>query len=65
MTVRELVALLSGCNPESLLVWEARSEAFLVIGIRPGMHQTWSDPEPLCLTLRDREFLGSLHVRDQ
>ncbi len=64
MTVGELAAELEACDPEDTLVWEARSEAFLVIVVRPGMHQPWVDPDALHLTKADRRFLDTLHIRD-
>lgn len=62
MTVRELIAALSKCNPEDTVIYESRSEALLVMNQHPGMHQTWSD-EPLVLTVADEDFLGALHIR--
>ncbi len=62
MTVRELIAALSKCNPEAQVMYEARSEALLVLDRRPGMHQTWSE-EPLTLTVADEDFLDALHIR--
>ena len=64
MTVGELAAELEACNPENTLVWEARSEAFLVIGVRPGMHQPWVEPDALHLTKADRRFLSTLYIRN-
>ncbi len=64
MTVGELVTELTGCDPEDLLVWEARSEALLVIGVRPGMHQEWPENENLRLTAQDIHFLGALRIRN-
>ncbi len=63
MTVRELIAMLSRCNPESTVVCEARSEALLVIGTRTGMHEAWS-AEPLELTAADEDFLCALRIRN-
>ncbi len=63
MTVRELIAALSKCNPEGTVMFEARSEALLVLNPRPGMHPTWSD-EALALSVEDEDFLGALHIRD-
>jgi hypothetical protein len=63
MTVRELIAVLSACNPESTVICEARSEALLVIGARPGMHEEWLATEPLNLTVADEDFLDALHIR--
>jgi hypothetical protein len=62
MTVRELMAMLSRCNPESTVVCEARSEALLVIGRRTGMHEAWPE-EPLVLTVEDQDFLCALRIR--
>jgi hypothetical protein len=64
MTVRELVALLSGCDPNGTLVCEARSEALLLIGVRGGMHQVWPEAESLGLTVEDQDFLCALHIRN-
>ncbi len=64
MTVGELVTELTGCDPGDMLVWEARSEALLVIGVRPGMHQEWAESEPLRLTAEDQSFLGVLRIRN-
>ncbi len=64
MTVGELAAELAGCDPEDTLVWEARSEAFLVIGVRPGMHQPWADLDALLLTREDQSFLDALRIRN-
>jgi hypothetical protein len=63
MTVRELVALLSRCNPDATVVCDARSEALLVMGVRGGMHQEWPASEPLLLNLEDEDFLCTLHIR--
>jgi hypothetical protein len=63
MTVRELIAVLSACNPESTVICEARSEALVAIDPRPGMHQAWTADEPLVLTVADEDFLGALHIR--
>lgn len=63
MTVRELMAMLSRCNPESTVVCEARSEALIVIGRRTGMHEAWPD-EPLALTVEDEGFLCALRIRN-
>ena len=62
MTVRELMTKLSRCNPESVVVCEARSEALLVIGQRTGMHETWQE-ERLRLTVEDEDFLCALRIR--
>ncbi len=64
MTVRELVALLSRHDPDSLVICDARSEALLVIGVRPGMNQSWSDTEPMRLTVEDEGFLCAMHIRN-
>jgi hypothetical protein len=63
MTVRELVELLSRCNPESTVLCDARSEALFVAGVRGGMHQEWPATEPLLLSLEDEDFLCALHIR--
>lgn len=63
MTVRELVALLSRCNPESTVILDARSEALIVTSVRGGMHQEWPATEPLLLSLEDENFLCALHIR--
>ncbi len=63
MTVRELIAVLAKCNPESTVILEARSEALLVIDARPGMHETWPAADPLVLTVEDEDFLGALRIR--
>lgn len=64
MTVRELVAELSGCDPESTVVCDARSEALLVIGARTGMYQAGPETEVLRLSLGDQNFLGTTHIRN-
>ena len=63
MTVRELVARLSGCDPDGTVVYEARSEAFLVIRVQAGMHQPWPDAWSLPLTVEDEDFLCALRMR--
>jgi hypothetical protein len=63
MTVRELVATLSRCNPDDTVICDARSEALLVIGIKPGMHQECGDANLLVLTGKDAEFLNALRIR--
>ncbi len=63
MTVRELMAVLAQCNPESTVICEARSEALLVINPRPGMHEPWPADDPLALTVADEDFLGALRIR--
>jgi hypothetical protein len=61
MTVRELMVMLSRCNPESTVICDARSEALLVIGTRTGMHEAWI-AEPLELTVEDEDFLCALRI---
>jgi hypothetical protein len=63
MTVRELVALLSGCNPDSTVLCDARSEALVVVGVRGGMHQEWPATEPLFLSVEDKDFLCAMRIR--
>lgn len=62
MTVRELMAMLSRCNPESTVVCDAQSEALFVIDARTGMHEAWI-AEPLVLTVEDEDFLCALRIR--
>lgn len=57
MTVRELVELLSGCNPDSTAMRGARSEALVAVGVRGGMQREWPAAEPLFLKVEDKDFL--------
>lgn len=63
MTVRELIATLSSCNPDDTVICDARSEALLVIGVHGGMYQEWPDATPLDLTVKDAAFLNALRIR--
>jgi len=63
MTVRELVELLSGCNPDSTVVCDARSEAPVVVGVRGGMHQERPAAEPLFPSVEDKDFLCAPRIR--
>ncbi|MGI9103672.1 MAG: hypothetical protein ACR2IF_14630 [Terriglobales bacterium] len=64
MRVRDLLAVLSQHDPESQVVWDARSEAFLIVGTRSGMHQEWPQEQALRLSREDRSFLGEMHIKD-
>lgn len=64
MTVRELIAVLSQHDPESQVICDARSEALLILGVRPGMHQEGPQEERLRLSREDRKFLGAMHIRE-
>jgi hypothetical protein len=63
MTVRELVELLSGCDSDSTVICDARSEALIVVSVRGGMHQEWPAAEPLFLSDEDNDFLCALRIR--
>lgn len=63
MTVRELVALLSRCDPDATVICDTRSEALLVMSVRGGMHQEWPASVPLLLNREDEDFLCALHIR--
>ncbi len=63
MTVRELVTSLSECDPDDTVVCDARSQALLVIGMHPGMHEQWHGTTDLPLNVHDTEFLASLRIR--
>ena len=62
MTVRELVELLSECDPDSTVICDTRSEALIVVSVRGGMHQEWP-AEPLFLSVEDKDFLCALRIR--
>jgi hypothetical protein len=63
MTVRELVELLTGCNPDSTVMCDARSEALVAVGVRGGMHQEWPAAEPLFRSVEDKDFSCAQRIR--
>ena len=62
MTVANLVALLSCCDPRDTVICDARSEALLVIANRGGMHPQWEEEQTTGFNADDEEFLTMLHI---